>query len=176
MVSVSGLSASLDLSTDGIKGTGSASIAANFTSNGAMFSGTFGFAVDTTSGSNDTNLQITGTGVNITVGGFTMTADVSIEQTASNSAVVAAELSNMTVNFYDGSNHYVHIVTSTDSSDPSYYGAFFFESGCFAGVIEGTATIAGPGGVSASGTADLLVNSGSSTSSASATRSTPPIR
>ena len=161
VVSVSNLNASLTLSTGGIQGSGSASISAMFTSNNATFSGTFGFSVDTTSGSSDQNLQITGTGVHITVGGFTMTADIAIEQSSSNSAVVAAELSNMTVDFTDGTTDFVHIVTP--SSGSSQYGAFFFENGSFAGVIEGTATITGAGGVSAGVTADLLINSGSHT-------------
>ena len=128
VVSVTNLSATMDLSTGGIKTSGSANISANFTSDAATFSGMFGVSIDTTSGSNDTNLEITGTGVSVSVGGFAITADVAIEQTSGNAAVVQASVSNVSVDIHNGTHHYVTMTTPTPASDGSSgYGAFFFQ-------------------------------------------------
>jgi hypothetical protein len=176
-LSVSGMSGSLDWSSGGFVGTGTAST--SFTSDNASFSGNLGFTVNTLSSSDDTNLQITGTAVHVTVDGLQFTSDVSFEDVGSGSNIsgsaVAASLSNVSLAFGDGTNNYITLTSPT--SGPGSTSSALFESGSFIGVIGANVTINAPGNVSASGLMVLEINSGSSAQTLpdpTSTDSTPP--
>ncbi len=176
-LSVSGMSGSLDWSSGGFNGSGTAST--SFTSDNASFSGTLGFSVDTLSSSDDTNLQIAGTAVHVTVDGLQFTSDVSFEDVGSganiSSSAVAASLSNVSLAFGDGTNNYITLTSPT--SGPGSTSSALFESGSFIGVIGANVTINAPGNVSASGLMVLEINSGTSAQTLpdpTSTSSTPP--
>ncbi len=161
LVNISNLHGSLDLSTSGVTGSGSVGASGSFTSGSATFSGVFGFAIDTTA--TDKSLQVTGTGVNVTIGLAQVTADFKFEEISGHATSVGASVTNLTADFSDGTNHFVHLASPASGSNAT--AAFLFEGTGIAGVIDGTATVAAPGGVSASGEAVLMLNSSTSDSS-----------
>ncbi len=176
-ISVTGMSGSLDWSSGGFNGSGTAST--SFTSDNASFSGNLGFTVNTLSSSDDTNLQITGTGVHVTVDGLQFTSDVSFEDVGSGANIsgsaVAASLSNVSLAFGDGTNNYITLTSPT--SGPGSTSSALFESGSFIGVIGANVTINAPGNVTASGLMVLEINSGTSAQTLpdpTSTSSTPP--
>ncbi len=176
-LSVSGMSGSLDWSSAGFVGSGTANT--SFTSDGASFSGTLGFSVNTLSTSDDTNLQITGTAVQVTVDGLQFTSNVTFEDVGSgadiSSSVVAASLSDVSLAFGDGTNNYITLTSPT--SGPGSTSSALFENGSFIGVIGANVTINAPDNVTASGLMVLEINSGSSEQTLpdpTSTASTPP--
>ena len=155
-VAVTGMTGTLDWSSSGFNGSGSA--ATSFTSDNASFSGTLGFSINTTSGSSDTNLQVTGTGVHVTVDGLQITADIDFEAVDNGGTpsadVVGVSLNNVIVAYGNGTTNYVTLTGASGTSTA------LFEHDAFVGVVGGTFTISAPGGVSTSGTMTLELNSG----------------
>ena len=156
-VQATGLAGSLELSSAGVVGSGTGAINASFTSAGASFSGTLGFAVDTTGAAADHNLKVTGQAVTVTVGNTSFAADVSFETVAGATNVVGASLTNVTADISGGGNDYVRLTSPTGAASAA---AFLIQNNVFAGVIRGTLAVAAPGGVTAAGTGVLEVNTG----------------
>ena len=155
-IQATNLAGAISLRTAGLVASGSGGVAGSFTTAGATFTGTLGFAVDTTA--TDKNLKLTGTAVDIAVGNNSFTADVAFESITGTAAVVGAQLSKVSAEIGDANgNHYVTLASPADGTGGA---AFLVQDGGFAGVIRGVLTVHTPGGVSAVGTGVLQINTG----------------
>ncbi|MDB5289465.1 MAG: hypothetical protein JWL69_706, partial [Phycisphaerales bacterium] len=153
LVNLNNASGTLDMATDHVKGSGTASVSSTIASSGASFTGVFGFAIDTTA--NDFNLKITGNNIAVSAG-VNFTADLQFEQQST--TLVGAALKVDSFKFSDGTTDFV---TASSTGANSGFGAFVFKSDQFGGVADVSATVTGDGGgVSGSGSGELIINTG----------------
>lgn len=163
LVSISGLNATMNLSTSGLKVTSAGNVAANFPAGGATFVGNIALAIDTTS--SDKNIQLSATGMTVTLanGGTSFTGDLGFEQiTQGNSTLVGVSVAHVDLKLKDQNN--VVIAEMTSPAGSANAGAFLFQNGNFAGAVKGSITVSSAGSVSASGDATdtvFIVNTGS---------------
>lgn len=174
MLSATGLNATLDLTSSGIKANASVGVASSFSAGGASFSGNLALALDTTySDPKDDYVRLTADNMQITVGGVTFQGDFGFQQVKNDDGTLVTDLIGVSIADVDISlkdNNNTTVVHVTSPAGDANAGTFLFQKDQngdvhFGGMVKGTVNVAAGGGVTASGTVVLMVNTDTNTAS-----------